>query len=131
MMTDPIADMLTRIRNALLMRHERVVIPHSRFKESILKVLKKEGFVNGHETAGTGVKKSLVVELKYAADGTAAIGRIQKISKPGRRLFSGCQELKPLRGGLGVRILTTSKGVVSDEEARRQKLGGEILLEVW
>ncbi|OGQ47973.1 MAG: 30S ribosomal protein S8 [Deltaproteobacteria bacterium RIFCSPLOWO2_02_FULL_46_8] len=131
MMTDPLADMLTRIRNAIMMRHEQVTMPHSRFKESVLKVLKKEGFVVDFETVGSGTKKALVVALKYATDGTAAITNIRKVSKPGRRFFGGYQELKPFRGGLGVRILTTSKGVVSEAEARNQKLGGEILVEVW
>lgn len=131
MMTDPIADLLTRIRNAVLMHHEQVPIPHSSFKEAVLKILKQEGFIHGYETAGEKHKKALVVHLKYAGNGQPAIDTLRRVSKPGRRVFIDHDALKPLRHGMGVRLLTTSKGVLSDHEAIRQKIGGEILLEIW
>lgn len=131
MMTDPIADLLTRIRNAVLMHHEQVSIPYSGFKEAVLKILKQEGFIHGYETAGEKHKKALVVQLKYAGNGQPAIDTLQRVSKPGRRVFIGHDALKPLRHGMGVRLLTTSKGVMSDHEAIRRKMGGEILLEIW
>jgi len=131
MLTDPIADMLTRMRNALMMRHEQVNVPHSRLKEGVLKILKQEGFINGYEVLGEKTKKMLVVQLKYTSDGKAVITTLRKISKPGRRSFSGYENFKSYREGMGLKILTTSKGLLSDHEARKQKVGGEILVEVW
>lgn len=131
MMTDPIADMLTRIRNAIQMRHAQVTIPHSRLKESILRILKQEGFVADFEVVGEKKAKSLVVVLRYTEEGEPAITTLRRLSKPGRRIYSACDDMKPFRGGLGLRVVTTSRGVLSDQEARKKKLGGEILLEVW
>lgn len=131
MMTDPIADLLTRIRNALMMHHEQVAAPYSRFREAVLKILKQEGFIRDYEIVGEKHKKMAAIHLKYAATGQPAIGALRRVSKPGRRVFIGYDSLKPLRHGMGVRLLSTSKGVMSDHEAIRQKLGGEILLEVW
>lgn len=130
-MTDNIADMLTRIRNALLMKQEQVVVPYSKLKEGVAKLLCREGFLRGVEVAGEKTKKSLVLRLKYLADGSPVITNLKKISHLSRRVYSGFEDLKPFRSGMGVRILTTSKGILTDEEARQKKLGGEVLLEVW
>lgn len=130
MLTDPIADMATRIRNALMVRKDRVSIPYSKFKEAVLRCLKGEGFIWDVEIAGEGIKKSLVAWLKYVG-GEPVIHTLTRVSRPGRRCYSDYLSLKPLRGGLGVRILTTPKGIFSDRYARQRKVGGEILLQVW
>lgn len=131
MMTDPIADMLTRIRNALLMKHEQVTVPYSRMKEAVLKIIAETGFIKGYEVLGESIRKQLVVQLKYAGDGKGVIANLKRVSKPSRRIFSAYEDLKPYRRGFGVQILSTSRGVLSDEEARRQKVGGEIIMEIW
>lgn len=131
MLTDPIADMLTRIRNAILVRHAQVDVPYSTFKESVLKVFLQEGLISGFEVVGEKNKKVIVVQLKYMEEGKSTISMIRKISKPGRRVFCECEQLKPFRSGLGVRVISTSKGVLSDSEARKQKVGGEVLVEAW
>lgn len=131
MMTDPIADMLTRIRNALMMKHEQVTIPYSKLKEAVLKILAESGFLKGYEVLGESIRKQLAVQLKYDGEGKGVIADLQRVSKPSRRIFSAYEDLKPYRRGFGVQILSTSKGVLSDEEARRQKVGGEILMEIW
>ena len=131
MMTDTIADMLTRVRNALMMKQEQTSVPHSKLKEAIAKILEKEGFINGFEVLGEKIKKSLVIQLKYLPDGSSVISNLQRVSRLSRRVFLGHEDLKSFRSGLGVRILTTSKGIMSDQEAKEKKMGGEILLEVW
>ena len=131
MLTDPLADLLTRIRNANLMRHEQVTIPYSKLKEAVVKILVQEAFVRSYEVVGEKTKKSLAVSLKYSASGEPTITMLRKMSRPGRRLFSGCEEMKPYRDGMGLKIISTSKGVLSDNEARKLKVGGEILVEVW
>ena len=130
-MTDNIADMLTRIRNALMMHHEQVTVPYSKQKEAVAKILQKEGFLRGVEVLGEKTKKSLVVALKYLPDGTPTISDLKRVSKQSRRVYCGYEDLTELRSGMGVRILTTSKGLMSDQEAKEKKMGGEILLEVW
>ena len=130
MMTDPIADMLTRIRNAVSVERPFVDIPTSRVKRGIADVLKREGYIwDWKEEEATPVS-TLRLELKYGQNGERVIQSIKRISKPGRRLYSRSKELKPVLGGLGIRIISTSKGVISDREARRDKVGGEILCEV-
>ena len=131
MLTDSIADMLTRIRNANSMHHECVPVPYSRMKESVLKILLSENFVKGYEVVGEKTKKMLMVSLRYSSAGEPVITTLRRLSTPGRRLFSGYETLKQYRDGMGVKILSTSKGVLSDSEARRQKVGGEVLLEIW
>lgn len=130
MMTDTIADMLTRVRNANQAGLETVQIPYSKIKESILKVLQGEGFLGDIQVAGEGTKKALVVALKYAGR-VRVLGGIDRVSKPGRRVYLGHEDLKVVRGGLGVTILSTSKGVMSDSQARQQHLGGEAICKVW
>ena len=123
--------MLTRIRNALKVERVTVNIPYSRLKSQIADVLKREGYIWDYEVVDDGKFRSISVLLKYGPNGECVIQRIRKISKPGRRLYCSPKELNPVLGGLGIRILSTNKGVVSDREARTQNVGGEILCEVW
>ncbi|MCS7468676.1 30S ribosomal protein S8 [Stieleria sp. ICT_E10.1] len=130
MMTDPIADMLTRIRNAVRVERAFVDIPSSRVKRGIADVLKREGFIWDWAEVEENPVNVLRLELKYGSNGERVIQTIRRMSKPGRRLYAHCKDLKPVLGGLGITIISTSKGVISDREARREKIGGEILCEV-
>lgn len=131
-MTDPIADMLTRIRNAVSSRHSSCEIPASSVKENILKILKARGFIRNYVSQEDGVQKNLVVFLKYLGRKQQPVIKVLKrVSKPGRRLYSGYRTLKPVLGGLGVAVVSTPKGVMADKDARQNKLGGEVLCEVW
>ncbi len=125
-MTDPIADMLTRIRNGQTARKESVSIPASKLKLAIVKVLEQEGYINGFSTSGDGPKKSISVNLKYFRD-EPVIERIQRVSRPGLRVYSSVDDLPKVRAGLGIAIISTSSGVMSDRQARAQKMGGEVL----
>lgn len=125
-MVDPIADMLTRIRNAQKAGHKAVVIPLSGLKFEIAKILKKENYVEDFKKSGKGNKKVLEINLKYPA----AISEIKKISKPGLRIYVGAKEIKNVKNGFGISIISTSKGLMTSKEARNSHLGGEILLEV-
>ena len=125
-MTDPIADMLTRIRNGQKARKVTVAMPASTKKEAVAKVLKDEGYITGFSTEGEGAKKQLNVELKYF-EGQPVIERIDRTSKPGLRIYRGKEELPKVLGGLGVAIVSTSAGVMSDRQAREQGIGGEVL----
>lgn len=130
MMTDPIADMLTRIRNSVRVERPFVDIPSSGVKKGIAEVLKREGFIwDWKEVEETPVAQ-IRIELKYGPNGERVIQTIKRLSKPGRRLYAGSRELKPVLGGMGIRIISTSKGVISDREARRDKVGGELICEV-
>ncbi len=131
MLTDPIADMLTRIRNAGLARHEEVKMPHSKLKESIVKVLSAEGCLGGFKTVEEDGHKQLVVTLKYDAQRRPVIEKIRRVSMPGRRVYVRHDRIQRVRSGLGLSVLSTSRGVMTDGEARRQKVGGELLCEVW
>jgi len=133
MMTDPIADMLTRIRNAALARHDRTEMPASRLKEAVAQILKSEGFiadVRPSEGEGEGPKK-LTIVLKYGRDRGSAIDGVRRVSRPGRRVYVRHDRIPRVFSGLGISILSTSRGLMSDREARRQKIGGELLCEVW
>jgi small subunit ribosomal protein S8 len=131
MMTDPIADMLTRIRNASLARHDRTEVPASRLKEAVAKILKLEGFIaDVRPTEGEGEKK-LTIVLKYGRDRQSAIDGVRRVSRPGRRVYVRHDRIPRVLSGLGISILSTSHGLMSDREARRQKVGGELLCEVW
>lgn len=125
-MTDPIADMLTRIRNGQKARKVSVSMPASKEKESIAAVLKDEGYVTSFETTGEGAEKTLSVELKYF-EGTPVIESVKRISKPGLRVYRGKEELPKVLGGLGIAIVSTSAGVMSDRQAREQGVGGEVI----
>lgn len=130
MMTDPIADMLTRIRNAVRVERPHVDIPLSRVKLGLAEVLKREGYIWDFQEVDGDPVKQLRIELKYGPNGEKVIQSIKRVSKPGRRVYSKCTDLRPVLNGLGISILSTSKGMVSDREARQQKLGGEVLCEV-
>jgi small subunit ribosomal protein S8 len=132
MMTDPIADMLARIRNGALARHERVELGHSKLKERVAHVLKEEGFLDDvRVTDGVTNQRVLTLVLRYTGERTSAIDGLRRISKPGRRVYLAHDRIPRVRSGLGVCILSTSHGVLTDREARRQKVGGELLCEVW
>lgn len=133
MMTDPIADMLTRIRNGVSVERPHVEIPISKVKRGLAEVLKREGYIWDWaevEVEDTPVN-SLRLDLKYGPNGERVIRKIQRVSKPGRRVYSRAKELDPVLNGLGISVVSTSKGVLSDREARQQNLGGEVLCEVW
>lgn len=131
MMTDPIADMLTRIRNAALARHDRTEVPASRLKAAVAEILKSEGFIaDVRPSEGDGPKK-LTIVLKYGRDRASAIDGIRRVSRPGRRVYVRHDRIPRVYSGLGISILSTSHGLMSDREARRLKLGGELLCEVW
>ena len=132
MMTDPIADMLTRIRNASLARHDRTEMPASRLKAAVAEILKSEGFIaDVRPSEGEGGPKKLTIVLKYGRDRSSAIDGIRRVSRPGRRVYVRHDRIPRVYPGLGISILSTSRGLMSDREARRQKVGGELLCEVW
>jgi small subunit ribosomal protein S8 len=131
-MTDPIADMLARIRNASTAMHDEVNIPNSKIKQNIARILLDEGFLDGMEVvADNGVHSMIKITLRYTAERERAISGIRRISKPGRRVYRGAQELPRVLGGLGVAIISTSQGLMTDKQARRQRVGGEVLAYVW
>ena len=130
MMTDPIADMLTRIRNALRIERKTVEMPASKMKERIAEVLKREGFIGDYQVAGEGPAKLLKIYLKYGPLGEEVIQEIIRVSKPGRRVYKSVGELGHLRNGLGIWIVSTNQGVLSDRECRRRKVSGEVLCSV-
>jgi small subunit ribosomal protein S8 len=129
MMTDPVADMLTRIRNAAMARHERTHIPASQLKKHIAEILKLEGFIADARIEDD--PRVLTIVLKYDRNRSSAIDGIKRISRPGRRVYVRYDHIPRVLSGMGVSILSTSRGVMSDREARRQKVGGELLCEVW
>ena len=128
-MQDPVSDLLTRIRNAQTMGIREVALPHSNIKNEILRVLKEEGFIESYDSTVEGVKKTLQVKLKYY-QGRPVIERIQRVSKPALRIYRPCRELPKVRGGLGIAIISTPKGVMTDKSARSQNVGGEVLCTV-
>ena len=130
MMSDPIADLLVRIKNANAMRHETVEVPTSKTKTAILEVLKKEGFINDYAVS-EGVKSVTTVTLKYTENNQRVIKGLKRISKPSLHVYSKAEDLPKVLNGLGVAIISTSKGIMSDKEARKQKIGGEVLAYVW
>ena len=131
MMTDPIADMLTRIRNAVRVERPQVEMPVSKVKRGLAEVLKREGYIWDWEEVAGKPANQLRVHLKYGPNGERVIRHLRRVSKPGRRVYSGAAKLKPVLNGLGICVISTSRGVVSDREARQRKLGGEVLCEVW
>ncbi len=127
MMTDPIADMLTRIRNAVRIERHVVEMPTSTIRRGIAQVLKDEGYIWEFRELDTLPARTLQLEMKYGPNGERLITKIDRVSKPGRRVYSGYKDLKPILGGMGIQILSTPKGIVSDRQARAQKVGGEVL----
>ena len=130
-MTDPIADLFTRIRNAQMARHRTVDVPMSRIKTSILKIMADEGYLSGFEVLEDTHQGTIRIELKYSPDGKAAISGMQRISKPSRRVYEGKDEIPKVLNGLGVTIISTSKGVMTGSACRRLGIGGEVLCNVW
>lgn len=128
---DPIADMLTRIRNAAKARHDKATVPYSKMKESVVRIISSEGFLGDVEVVGSGIRKSLVVSMKYREDGDPIFSNLQRSSKLGRRYYVGVKNIKASRQGMGVSILTTSKGIMKDVDARRQGVGGEVICTIW
>lgn len=129
---DTIADMLTRIRNANLARHQTTEVPSTKMTRSIAKVLKDEGFIADFEEIGEGVKRNLVIALKYRGKGKRPIiNTLRRVSKPGFRVYSNRKDLPRVLGGIGIAIISTSNGIMTDREARRSGLGGEVLCYVW
>jgi small subunit ribosomal protein S8 len=131
MTSDPIADMLTRIRNALASRHLKVDVPASRLKMEIARILKNEGYILNFKTAEEGPKKLIRIYLKYTPGNVPVISEIQRVSRPGCRVYVGSKGVPRVLGGLGINILTTPKGVMTGREARRAGVGGEVLCQLW
>ena len=129
-MTDPLGDMLTRIRNGQQAKKDSVLTPASRLRASVLDVLQREGYIRGYSEDATGAHPQLRIELKYF-EGEPAIKHVSRVSKPGRRVYSAIGDLKPVKNGLGISILSTSKGVMSDAAARDANVGGEVLCRVY
>ncbi|MFZ4080134.1 MAG: 30S ribosomal protein S8 [Pirellula sp.] len=130
MINDPISDMLTRIRNAIRIERTFVDVPMSSLRRSVADVLKREGYIWDYSEVEGTPGKNLRIELKYGPNGEKVIQTVRRVSKPGRRVYAKCTELRPVLNGLGISIVSTSKGVFSDREARQHKLGGEVLAEV-
>jgi small subunit ribosomal protein S8 len=130
MTTDPIADMLTRIRNAIKARHPKVDVPASKLKAEIARILKEEGYILNYKVAEEGARKTIKIYLKYQANTAPVISELQRVSRPGCRVYAGRQEVPNVLGGLGINILTTPKGVMTGRDARRQGVGGEVLCQI-
>jgi len=130
-MTDTIADMLTRIRNALVAKHETVEVPASNMKKEIAKILLQEGYITSYELVEEEVQSKLVITLKYGPNGEKVINGLKRVSKPGLRIYAGHDELPKVLGGLGIAIISTPKGVMTDKEARKANHGGEVLAYIW
>ena len=130
-MTDPIADLLTRIRNALIARHDRVDVPASKIKVAIVRILKDEGFIKNFKVSKDNKQGMIRVFLKYSDRNTPVINGLERISKPGRRVYQKAADILPVLSGLGVAIVSTSTGVMTDKEARRQNIGGEMICQIW
>ncbi|HEV7668292.1 MAG TPA: 30S ribosomal protein S8 [Thermoanaerobaculia bacterium] len=132
-MTDPIADLLARIRNAHLAKHDRLDIPASRMKENLCKILEDEGFIRSVKRLREegALNDTLRIYLRYSNDGQPAINHVERLSKPGRRLYMGADEITEVRNGLGMAIVSTSQGLLSDKQARERRVGGELLCRLW
>jgi len=130
-MTDPIADLLTRIRNALIARHDRVDVPASKIKVAIVRILKDEGFIKNFKVSKDSKQGMIRVFLKYSEKNIPVINGLARVSKPGRRVYQKSTEIEPVLSGLGVAIVSTSAGVMTDKEARRQNVGGEMICQIW
>jgi small subunit ribosomal protein S8 len=130
-MNDPIADMLTRIRNAIAANHTRVDIPGSKLKAEIARILKEEGYINNYVTKGEGVKYAIRIFLRYDAKGVSSITHLSRVSTPGRRVYVGSAEIPRVLGGYGINIISTSKGLMSGKRARTENMGGEILAQIY
>jgi small subunit ribosomal protein S8 len=128
---DPVSDLLTRIRNAHLAKHDRVDVPTSSLKTEICRILRDEGFIRNYKLVEQRPQSVLRIFLEYDENGTPAISHLRRISKPGRRIYRGADQIRPVLGGRGLGVISTNLGVLSDSQAREQRVGGEILCEVW
>lgn len=131
MMTDPIADLLTRVRNALGAKHQKVDVPHSNLKVEIVRILKDEGFVNNYKVMGEGPRKAIRVYLRYGPRGEQVVSSLERVSKPGCRVYVDSRNIPKVMGGIGINIISTSRGLMTDRRARRERVGGEILCRVF
>jgi small subunit ribosomal protein S8 len=131
MTADPIADMLTRVRNALASRHAKVDVPASRLKTEIARILKDEGYILNFKSTEEGAKRYIRLYLKYTPQNTSVISKIERVSRPGCRVYAGSKEIPRVLGGLGISILTTPKGVMTGSSARKEGVGGEVLCRIW
>ena len=130
-MTDPIADMLTRIRNAYAAKHQKVDVPVSKIKLEIARILKEEGFINNYKVIGEGVRRNIRIYLRYGTKGEQVMSRLERVSKPGCRVYIKGTAVPSVLGGMGINIISTSRGVMTDRRARRDKVGGELLCRVY
>jgi len=131
MTADPIADMLTRVRNALAARHAKVDVPASRLKTELARILKDEGYILNYKLTEEGAKKFIRLYLKYTPQNTSVISKIERVSRPGCRVYTGSKDIQRVLGGLGISILTTPKGIMTGSAARKKGVGGEILCRIW
>jgi small subunit ribosomal protein S8 len=131
MTSDPIADMLTRVRNAIVARHPKVDVPASKLKTEIARILKEEGYIANYKVAEEGVKKVIKIYLKYGPNNSPVITRIERISRPGCRVYVGQSDIPRVQGGLGINILTTPRGVMTGRHAHKEGVGGEVLCRIW
>jgi small subunit ribosomal protein S8 len=130
-MTDPLADMLTRIRNAYAARHQKVDVPISKLKLEVARILKEEGFINNFKVIGDGVRRNIRVYLRYGPKGEQVVSKIVRVSKPGCRVYTGSATIPKVLGGIGISILSTSRGLMTDRQAKREKVGGEIICRLY
>lgn len=130
-MTDPIADMLTRIRNANTVKHETVDVPASNIKKELARILLEEGFVRGYDVIEDGKQGIIRIQLKYGQAGERVISGLKRISKPGMRVYAANQEIPKVLNGLGISVISTSKGILTDRQARKENVGGEVICYVW
>ena len=128
---DPIADLLTRTRNGIQARHKEVRVPYSKLKFEIARVLLEEGYISNFQSDGEGIQKSIVVTLKYNEDGSSVVRGLERVSRQSRRVYVGADSIPKVLGGLGVSIVSTSKGLLTDRDARRERVGGEVVCRVW
>jgi small subunit ribosomal protein S8 len=131
MTSDPIADMLTRVRNAIVARHPKVDVPASKLKGEIARILKEEGYIANYKVAEEGVKKVIKIYLKYGPNNSPVITKIERISRPGCRVYVGQSDIPRVQGGLGINILTTPRGVMTGRHAHKEGVGGEVLCRIW
>ena len=130
-MTDPIADMLTRVRNAYAAKHQKVDVPASNLKVEIARILKEEGFINNYKIIGENAVKNIRIYLRYGAKGEQVLSKVERVSKPGCRVYVSGASVPKVLGGMGINILSTSRGLMTDRRARREKIGGELLCRVY
>ena len=130
-MTDPIADMLTRVRNAYAAKHQKVDVPLSTIKLEIARILKEEGFINNYKVIGEGVRRNIRVYLRYGPRGEQVVSKLERVSKPGCRIYVSGTTIPNVLGGMGINILSTSRGLMTDRQARRERVGGEILCRIY